>query len=682
MIKWIEKGVPPVEPNEQYEQAKILSRFPAEQQKEIENRRQLLSLLARFIGNSPDIKVIYNEPGDGWHWNFQKNVIGIDPKDLNEKPMDYLRFAISHEAGHKRISRFEEIPVEVWRQPGFFSMMKAIEGPRVNNFLAENYPKFRDQMKLAYEMNLNFEAKAKDKLGYQPRFLQASFEYIKQWLRTTKGEGFEIDPALPEDVRQVVQATLKSAQNSWRLYPSKEEETGIGEEIIKKYAQVSYKINHAKIWPEFKKLVKKDLEDQRLQEMLQQMMQQGVEYKGSESKNQDMQQELQNRLTEDEQQELKEAIKQAQQQATYGKPGKSGRIAAVDSDSLSPELKQKIQDYIDSDKEVREQLNKKAKETLAPFEQKVNEELDGGLKDNPDKKAKKADSDQQTKKKTTQQKPSQGEVVKFTKKVWEALRKDNNEYQRKLQEVAHIIKPLQENLQQILTRRREQGLQSGFRTGRTIDINRIIKERATGIPNFESRAWQRRKLPTEKNYAISLLIDLSASMEGEKINETFKAAIILAEVLNRLSIKTEILGFNTRLYEYLSFGQNISNDVRDSMCGMLQETSHLIYANWNSDGWAVSQASERLAKQEEAEKFLFVLSDGIPRPSPMHLDPEYELKTVIKRVKEETDQKIIGLGVGPGTDHVKHYYPASIANIDVDKMPNKLADVIRSAIEN
>ena len=49
---------------------------------------------------------------------------------------------------------------------------------------------------------------------------------------------------------------------------------------------------------------------------------------------------------------------------------------------------------------------------------------------------------------------------------------------------------------------------------------------------------------------------------------------------------------------------------------------------------------------------------------------------------EETDQKLIGLGIGPGTDHVERYYPNSVANIGVREMSEKLADIIREVIAN
>lgn len=214
--------------------------FTPEQQAEIRHKQQILSSLAYFIGKDFRIPVELNKPGAGWHWDFKENVIRIDPKDLLEKPMDYLRFVISHEGGHRRISRTDFIPLEKWKQPGFSFMMNAIEDPRDNNFVAESYPKFQEQMDLAYTQDLDFEAKAKEKadqkLGYKPRFMQAGFEYIKQWFRETQGKEVKISDDLPEDVRTAVQTTLESARDSWLRYPSRKE-ADKSEELIRKYAQ-------------------------------------------------------------------------------------------------------------------------------------------------------------------------------------------------------------------------------------------------------------------------------------------------------------------------------------------------------------------------------------------------------------------------------------------------------------
>lgn len=679
-------------------QTEILGQFSPEQQQDIRYRQQVLSSLAYFIGKDFRIPVELNEPGEGWHWDFAENKIRIDPQDLVEKPLDYLRFVISHEGGHRRVSRTEDIPPDVWKQPGFSFMMNAIEDPRTNNFVAEAYPKFAEQMGLAYQMDLDFEGKAKgkaqDELGYTPRFIQAGFEYIKQWYRGTRGEEAVLGEGLPEEVRAVVEKTVGSARDSWLRYPSKQE-ADEGEELIRRYAKVSYEINRDEVWPEFKKLVDEDMQDQRLQELLQEMQQNG---QGEDKGERGMSQGLQDKLSEAEQQELEEAMQNAQQgsQEGQGQSGQQtseqgkGKPRVIDLDSLSDGLKQKIQDYIDSlPEDVKQKLREKAQKALEDYEREVNEEMAGKLTDNPEKKAdrevqagdKKPESAKGKKDKTDEMPEESKDQREFRDIVERALRKDETVYEQYRREVMPLVDALESDLREIFVQRRAHKWQTGFKTGKRIDIKKRMQEKALGISAVESKAWQKRETPQEKDYAITLLVDLSGSMQGQKISETFKGAIVLAEVLNRLSINTEILGFNDRLYEYQTFGQDMGRDIREYMGGMLQEVSNP-GAAWNDDGWAVQQASERLARQKATEKFLFVLSDGLPVESGNHPRSQYELGQVITRVMRDTDQKLIGLGIGRGTEHVERYYPNSVANIGASEMADRLADVIREAIAN
>jgi uncharacterized protein with von Willebrand factor type A (vWA) domain len=722
------------------------------EKEEIDKKRKLLSTLAYFIGKDFKMPVEINTPGQGWHWDFAENVVRIDPIDLLEKPIDYLRFVISHEGGHRRISRTEFIPLETWEQPGFPFLMNAIEDPRDNNFVAENYPKFKEQMELAYNHDLDLENKtkerAKEKLGYQPRHIQAGFEYIKQWFREVQDRGEEISSDLPEEVQEVIKKTLKFARDSWWSYPSKNE-ADESEHLIKRYAKNSYNINLNKIWPEFKKLIDQDLEDQKMQEFLKDMQtkkgQSQESESGGEQDGQDGQpNNLSDKLNKDEQKELEEAIKKAlgaendenpnenssenpsenpedkQDEDKQGEgdqdqdgQGKDGSGRPIDLDRLSEELKQKIKEYLESlPEDKKKDLDQRAKQELQGFNEEVAKELAGKISDDPQQKKEredlakdqpqeKDDSKDEEKKEGEQKdngefkgenleeknlkirsKELKREAEKVRDKIGELLNKDGNAYETSRREILPVINRLETDLREIFVRRRSNKWQSGFRIGKKIDLSKRMQEKAKGVSAVDSRAWEKREAPTEKDYAITLLIDLSGSMEGAKINEAFKSTIILSEVLNRLSIKVEILGFNDRLYEYQNYGQNISQEVRDNMGGMLKEVSNRNggRALYNDDGWALKVASERLNRQNVKEKILIVLSDGFPEPSPAHKNDNYELSQIVKEISENTNQKLIGLGIL--SDAVKNYYPDNLPNIKAEDLGKELARKIRAVIEN
>lgn len=668
-------------------QDEILAGFSEAERTNILHKQKVLSSLGYFIGKDFDMPILLNSPGAGWHWNFKENHIKIDPKDLLEKPLDYLRFVISHEGGHRRISRTEFIPEEVWKQPGFSFMMNSVEDPRDNNFVAEAYPKFREQMNVAYTLDTQFEEEAKNaaktKLGTVPRFLQAGHEYIKQWFNETNGKPFVVDESLPKDVREAVEKTLAAAQESWWRYPSKEE-ADESEETISRYANASYRINLEKIWPEFKKLVDEDVKDQQTKKVLDDM-QKSVEPQESKEKgdgekgepqqgNGGIPQELKDKLTPQEARELGEKMEIAKD--SQGKPG------PIDPSSFSPELKKKIEEYVDSlPQEVKDELERRAREAIRELEEEINKAIRAKLAKGEKEPESSQPEPAESPAKSDKQRTDIPDVSDVRKKLESLLAPNPEAYDTVMREVLPLINRLENDLREIFVARQARAWDSGHKFGKKIDLKRRIQEKAKDISAFESRAWQKREAPSEKDYAITLLVDLSGSMRGTKITETFKAVVVLAEVLNALSIKTEILGFNDRIHDFQDFGIRLTDDMRRKMGVMLQEVNSS-RAQYNDDGWALKEASARLAREDAEEKFLIALSDGIPEESVAHRGAEFDLHKVVDEILETTDQKLVGLGIGSGTEHVSKYYPHSLADVPVKEMAEKLADLIRDVIAN
>ncbi|MCX6800097.1 MAG: VWA domain-containing protein, partial [Candidatus Falkowbacteria bacterium] len=346
------------------------------------------------------------------------------------------------------------------------------------------------------------------------------------------------------------------------------------------------------------------------------------------------------------------------------------------------------------------------------IENEVNKELKGKLNEYPSEHKnseendnKDADNSNQSENTNEEQIQSAGEPIRsgqlkkepvdleglkvYKERLVREINKNANIYEEYRREVLLIIDKLENDLREIFVVRRTNKWKSGFKIGKKIDIKKRIQEKAKGVLVIESRAWQKRELPKEKDYAISILVDLSGSMrKNNKSIEAFKAIIILAEVLNRLGIKVEILGFNDELYEYQKFGEEISKQSREHMGGMLKEVEDSCCNACGNEhnetdlGWATKIASERLSRQTEENKFLITITDGKLESSSEHPKADYDLNEIIKDIVSEQKSRLIGLGIGQGTEQVSEYYPNSVANILASEMGKKLADIIREVIEN
>ena len=518
--------------------------------------------------------------------------------------------------------------------------------------------------------------------------MQAGFEYIKQWFRETQGQEFDVDQKLPDEVKQIVEATLTAAQDSWLRYPSREE-ADRGEELIKQYARVSYEINRDQVWPEFKKLVDLDLEDQQMQEALKDMQQKG------EGTGESIPKELKDKLTPKEQKALEDAIEKAideakkesaEAEAKGGKP--------IDLDSLSEKLKQKIKDYIESlSEDQKKDLSKRAEATLKEFEQALNKELQGKLTDNPEKKAERKVREQteamapKTSRWEEEEEEANKEKAILRKKIWQmSSREGSDPYERALSNVGGMIDALTGDLRDVFVKRKRTKMETDYRHGRRWNIKKRIKEKIANIPLLKTESREQPESQSEeKDYVITLLVDLSGSMRGEKIKEAFKSVVVLSETLQNLDIRFEVVGFQDTLLEFKSFENEMNDEMRKKLNQLLLEVEGNNPDGHNNpfendDGACLKQASAQLAHQAASNKFLIVLSDGYPEArgkSRERLDRE--LKAATREITQNTNQKLIGIGLL--SDAVSHYYENNLPNVTTNEMVETLSEVLRAAIE-
>jgi len=204
--------------------------------------------------------------------------------------------------------------------------------------------------------------------------------------------------------------------------------------------------------------------------------------------------------------------------------------------------------------------------------------------------------------------------------------------------------------------------------------------------------------------ALTILLDNSGSMRGNPIVMSAMACEIIAEILEKFSIKTEIIGFTTADWRGGRVKKQWEMSGREKNPGRLNEIRHIIYKSFNQsfkkskinlglmlkegilkeniDGEALLFARSRLMQQNENRKILMVISDGTPvDDSTAHANEgdilSDHLRLVINSIEKQGKIEIIGIGIGHATDD---FYKNSITiksledlgDVMIDKLINVL----------
>ena len=266
-----------------------------------------------------------------------------------------------------------------------------------------------------------------------------------------------------------------------------------------------------------------------------------------------------------------------------------------------------------------------------------------------------------------------------------ALAASRDPYDVARESVLRLEEGLVSRLEEILrptSRSRTRLASSGSRV-HLPSVFRWTARRAAGAPESNPRLFERKILPGRHDTAITLLVDLSGSMRfGGKIEETFRAAVLLAESLARLDVPFEVLGFQDAPIVLKAFEETLAAAVRLRMAGMRGEVEGTNPGGhnrpeWNDDGPCLLAASGRLAARARGDAFLLVLSDGLPEG---RVSDAADLRAAVARIRAETAQNLVGLGLGDGTEHVRDFYPTSIAGIRADDLPRVLGDLLEAIL--
>ncbi|WP_294395336.1 cobaltochelatase subunit CobT [uncultured Sphingomonas sp.] len=197
---------------------------------------------------------------------------------------------------------------------------------------------------------------------------------------------------------------------------------------------------------------------------------------------------------------------------------------------------------------------------------------------------------------------------------------------------------------------------------------------------------------------VTLLIDNSGSMRGRPISIAAISADILARTLERVGVKTEILGFTTRAWKGGQTREAWLQAGRPQTPGRLNDLRHIVYKHAddpyrrarrnlglmmregllkeNIDGEALLWAHSRLIARPEDRRILMVISDGAPvDDSTLSVNSgaylERHLRQVIGWIETRSPVELVAIGIG---HDVTRYYQRAVTIMDAEQLGGTMVE--------
>ena len=272
-------------------------------------------------------------------------------------------------------------------------------------------------------------------------------------------------------------------------------------------------------------------------------------------------------------------------------------------------------------------------------------------------------------------------------------------------EKSHVI---QQQIQRLFIAKSLTRYEPGQRRGR-INTNALHR-----LPHGEERIFKRKIESNSKDVAVSLLIDMSGSMNGgNKIQYACIAALMFSNVLTHLGIAHEVSAFTTYsgringssaafadpksvnkmmtdagdeghgwsrvapIVNFIAkpFDKRATEEVK-KLISVISDSYRYSMCN-NVDGESVDIVGRRLLRRKEKKKVMIVMSDGQPAADGYGADLSKHLTDVVKGLSSAGVEM---LGLGLMTDSVSRFYPKHQIVRNVEEIPDKILELTRQMV--
>jgi len=265
---------------------------------------------------------------------------------------------------------------------------------------------------------------------------------------------------------------------------------------------------------------------------------------------------------------------------------------------------------------------------------------------------------------------------------------------QQLSSLQGVVSRLANKLQRLLMAQQNRHWEYDLEEG-MLDASRLTR---IIIDPMYPLSFKREKDTTFRDTCVTLLLDNSGSMRGRPIMVAAMCADILGRTLERVGVKTEILGFTTRAWKGGQSREKWIAAGKPPQPGRLNDLRHIVYKAadepWrrakrnlglmmregllkeNIDGEALTWAHNRLMARPEQRKILMVISDGAPvDDSTLSVNAgnylELHLRRVIEEIETRSGIELTAIGIG---HDVTRYYRKAVTIVDAEQLGGAMTE--------
>lgn len=239
-----------------------------------------------------------------------------------------------------------------------------------------------------------------------------------------------------------------------------------------------------------------------------------------------------------------------------------------------------------------------------------------------------------------------------------------------------IARRLAKNLEKEIRERKLGDTLNGLYMGKRLDNKGLYRQ--------DKKVFTKKIQPENiPDMEVSLLVDLSGSMNGERLNQAMQAAYVLYEFCFFLHIPVSVFGHHTegRKVKMHCFASSDSLDQNDPVRIFGMNAS-----GCNRDGYALRFCLNQLDKSEAATRLQIIISDGHPNHGDYNNEKGKEdIQDAVSKAKKKGITTITA-AIGSDTESVRYVYKDGIADkksaifldiTELERLPKLLPAIIK-----